>query len=370
MSNNLTYYISLGAPPTRRPCNGREEFMRPEIGFNPSWFYKYCNVDFSEKFHTNVEYRYQAYEKMKKEVKKRFPEFSIGMGLGEDTPDLLTGLYGTVVLDAAFGKKISYYHDKWPVCHGDNLTTDEMLNLKVPDLENTWIFQDILRQMDEIEERFGKVLGFLNWQGVLNQAFRLRGQDIFVDMVTEPEAAANLFDVVSKTIIKGTKLIQKRQRKSGVDYNFGNIGNCTANMVSPKMYEKVIYPYDLSIRKEFDDFAIHNCAWSVTDLADVYKNTENLGYLDMGMETDLKKVKNLFPDTRRNVLYKSIDLLNKSEDEIREDFEKIYNQIAPCDIGLPDIEDDVPDEKIKLVIATCEKYNKLEKVNSIIGGKL
>jgi len=73
------------------------------------------------------------------------------------------------------------------------------------------------------------------------------------------------------------------------------------------------------------------------------------------------KAKNLFPETRRNILYTSMDLKNKSDEELRQDFEKIAQELAPCDVGFPDIENDVPDHRIMLAIDLCaelsEKYS-------------
>ena len=130
-------------------------------------------------------------------------------------------------------------------------------------------------------------------------------------------------------------------------------------MVSPHMYNDLVFPYDLMIRKAFRDFAIHNCAWSIDGLIDVYIATSDLGYIDMGLNSDFRKVKETFPDTRRNILYKSVDLLNKSKEEIYLDFKKIAEELAPCDIGLPDIEVDVPDEKILYVVELCKEFSDL-----------
>jgi hypothetical protein len=81
----------------------------------------------------------------------------------------------------------------------------------------------------------------------------------------------------------------------------------------------------------------------------------------MGIESDLEKAKEIFPDARRNCLYTSWDLKNKSEEAIRKDLEYIANNLAPCDVGLPDIEADVPDERIMFVMDIChelsEKYS-------------
>ncbi|MHC4361508.1 MAG: hypothetical protein ACYSTZ_01675, partial [Planctomycetota bacterium] len=74
----LRYYIALSAPPTRTLAEGTEPFMRPEPGFNPSWFHKSCGIDFSERWHKDVEHRLQCHQAMSDEVRRRFPGRNIG----------------------------------------------------------------------------------------------------------------------------------------------------------------------------------------------------------------------------------------------------------------------------------------------------
>ena len=48
----LVSYIAPGAPATRRPAEGNEPFLRPEIGFTPAWYRQHLDIDFGERFHT------------------------------------------------------------------------------------------------------------------------------------------------------------------------------------------------------------------------------------------------------------------------------------------------------------------------------
>ncbi|MHC4659950.1 MAG: uroporphyrinogen decarboxylase family protein [Planctomycetota bacterium] len=356
-SQQLRYYIALGAPPTRTPVDGTEPFMRPEAGFNPSWFRKSCGVDFSERWHKDVEYRLQCHQAMSNEIHRRFPGRNIGEANDSKQPDLLTGLYGTAVVPVMFGQSIKYFSDKWPAPHGEPLSDQQADSLSPPDLDNDEFFQGILNQLDKIEQLTGTARGYLNWQGVLNTAFRLRGERIFMDLFDTPERAHHIFECITRTMIDGIKKLHERQKKAGIDEKFATISNCVVNMISPDHYGEHILPYDLKIRAEFKNFGIHNCAWVVDPYMEAYATVPNLGYIDMGITSDLKKAKRLFPDARRNVLYTSMDLVNKSEGQIRKDFDKIAKELAPCDVGLPDIEVDVPDERILFAMDLCEEFS-------------
>ena len=46
----LISYIAPGAPATRRPAEGNEPFLRPEIGFTPAWYRQHLDISFGERF--------------------------------------------------------------------------------------------------------------------------------------------------------------------------------------------------------------------------------------------------------------------------------------------------------------------------------
>jgi len=353
----LRYYIALGAPPIRTPADGTEPYMRPEVGFNPSWFYRFCDVDFSEKWHTDTEYRLSCHERMRKEIRKRFPGYNIGDSLSDVPPDLITGIFGIGIMDSLFGRSLTYYSDKWPVPSGQHLEYEEIDRLCAPDLEKNRFFNNLLDEVDQVYKLTGSARGFLNWQGNLNTAFRFRGSSIFIDLVESRDRVKKLLDVISDTYLEGVRLFYKKQSEFGIHYTFATIANCTVNMVGPRIYRDILLEYDVKIAKKFECIGVHNCAWTVTPYLELYTEIPDVAYIDMGIESDLQKAKSCFPDARRNCLYKSIDLKNKSTDEIRKDFEHIAQHLAPCDIGMPDIEHDVPDEKIMFAMDVCEELS-------------
>jgi hypothetical protein len=353
----LKYYINPGCPPIRTPAEGDEPFMRPEVGFNPSWFHRYCQVDFSEKWHRDIGFRLEQNEKMRREIKKRFPGYAIG-GVGDNKPpDLLTGIYGIGIMDLLFDRPLHYDADKWPVPVGQKMDDQALKNLKCPDLTNHPFMAHLLDQIDEIYRLTGSARGYLNWQGNLNTAFRFRGEAIFTDLVTDPGLSRNLLDIIAEVYLTGVKMIYDKQRSYGIDHSFATVANCTVNMVGPRVYAEVLLDYDIRIARQFKAIGIHNCTWTVTPYLKHYNKVPRVGYIDMGIESDLALAKEIFPAARRNCLYKSVDLNNKTRQEIRKDFQFIADNLAPCDVGLADIEYDVPEDKIMFAMDLCAELS-------------
>ena len=102
----------------------------------------------------------------------------------------------------------------------------------------------------------GSAKGYLNWQGILNSAFRLRGESIFVDMVETPSRAHRLFDVVATVMVEAARMFYERQRRYGWMFAWISTGNCMLNMISPRHYREILLSYDLRLREAFEGFGV------------------------------------------------------------------------------------------------------------------
>lgn len=362
-NNQLRNYIPISGPATRAPCDGTEGQFRVSIGFTPRWFHQRLGIDFSEIWHKDPLYRYDSLVEMKKLLHREFPQIpNFIPHFDEKGIDLscatLDGAYGAMLISLIYGLKVSYYKDNWPSTDThENLPLETLQNLKPFDLDSNPAFQELMGQMDTIESHFGKISGYLNYQGVLNNAMRLRGQDIFMDMYDDPDFVHFLFDHIANTMIETVKRVQSRQRASGFPINLLSNSNCVINMISSDMYEEFVLPYDIKISKEFERFGIHTCNWNATPYIDSLRKIPKMGYIDMGMDTDMKRMKEVFPDARRAVLYSPVKIEELSLEEITADLKKIRDDISPCDIVLADIESTTPEDRVRDVLEIVRKLD-------------
>jgi hypothetical protein len=148
-------------------------------------------------------------------------------------------------------------------------------------------------------------------------------------------------------------MVQERQRASGFYINQFSVSNCTMNMISPRMYETFILPHDRKTAVSFERFGVHTCNWNVTPYLEVLKKLPNVGYLDMGIESDLKKARDMFPEARRAVMYWPTVLEDAPLERIEADLTVIYNQLSPCDVVMADIQHTTPDSRVNEFLAVC-----------------
>ncbi len=355
----LISYIAPAAPATRRPAEGSEPFLRPEIGFTPTWYRQHLNVSFGKRFHCDPGYRRECVIKMRAELNRRFPGTKIGGVHRRDAPlDLLTGTWGASTVAALYGVPIVYEHDKWPNCEHRYLTDQQVARLEPPNLDRNPHFDGLMAQIDWIAAHEGRVEGFINWQGVLNNAHRLRGEQLFADMLEEPALARHLFSCVCETMVQGIRRLHVRQLASGVDNRFITISNCLVNLVSPKVYRELLLPMDERLASVYRSIGIHNCAWNATPYLEAYARLRGVGYIDMGFNSDLERAKALFPEARRALMYTPMDAINRTLVEIESDFRRLAQVYAPCDVVIADLEAGTPDKRVIDLIALCEQISK------------
>ena len=82
---------------------------------------------------------------------------------------------------------------------------------------------------------------------------------------------------------------------------------------------------------------MHTCNWNVTPYAYELAKLPKVGYLDMGMMSDMRLVRQLFPETRRAVMYSPVKFHDAPIEEIDADMQRIYDELAPCDVVMADI---------------------------------
>jgi hypothetical protein len=354
MTLQLRSHIGIAAPARREAADGTEPRLRAVYGFEPKWFHARCGLEFGERWHRDPLYRRETLAAMRDELLRAFPGVCQWSGDEARWTNTIAGAYGTGVMPALFGRPLRYYPDRWPHPEpGHELSDDEIARLDVERMLASEFVESLLAQVETLGAT-GPVYGDLNWQGVLNLAFHLRGQRIFLDMVESPDLAARLFEVITESIVRLAQMVQARQRAAGCDIDLMCVSNCTLSMISPRMYERSLRTFDERIAHSFARFGVHTCNWDATPYLNSIAALTKAGYIDMGIATDMARARDMFPNARRAVLYTPGDLRDKPVEAVRADVERIARELAPCDIVVADIPWDTPDGAVERFEDICQ----------------
>jgi uroporphyrinogen-III decarboxylase len=293
---------------------------------------------------------------MKEALHRAFPTVSYWDPTRQDDTWTISGVYGAYVIPMVFGCRLQFSPDRWPmIVERPARSLAAWAALDPEELLNQPVIAAIFAQMDTIEQAAGKIHGYLSWQSTINNAFNIREQAIFTDMVDEPELTHSFLSLICEVMIRLARRVQERQRQSGFPIDQFDISNCVMNMISPRTYRRFILPYDTRVAESFARFGVHTCNWDVTPYLGELDKLPKVGYLDMGMVSDMRKVREMFPEARRAVMYSPVKLNDATLEEIEADMRKIYDDLAPCDIVMADIQAQTPDRRVNALLEICLK---------------
>ena len=152
---------------------------------------------------------------------------------------------GGFVVPALLGVEIRFAENEAPWQVSSNLSREQVLALKAPDLESTWPMSDLILQMHSLQEELGYVVGDFNTDGVINTALQVRGQQLLVDMLEDVELAEHLFAVVAETQARVVECVRQRTGTCSIAVNRSILNvdpalyvhaNCSVQMISPALY--------------------------------------------------------------------------------------------------------------------------------------
>ncbi len=325
-------------------------------GFMPAWWEAEYNITFGTDFHTNFRVHQKTLVKMESLLKERFGDLP-NFFCGDDYANSYAceRRYGDGLVPALFGGKVEFEDESGhPFAVSMDLTDEEAENLTIPDLQHHPVIETIL---DPEKGGFESVSGELGFEGVLNIAFKLRGQEIFVDMIQKRQLFQHMCSVVNETIDKLVHMVREWQDPGHTRPTFFVTCNCLMNMISNTMYEDQLFSFDTSFSNSFEMFGMHTCNWIVDPYLDaIAKISDTIDYLDMGCYSDLDRVHKLFPGLRPAVFIHP-EIIRQSElSEIGEKVSELCKKLISGSILLSDLEAGTDDSAIRKVYEVAAKF--------------
>jgi hypothetical protein len=336
--------------------------------FNPNWWFRNYRVSFDLPFYLDKDTRIQNDVAMRRAMYQRF-------GLGEPDPQprpIIGSMHvaGGFVLPALFGAEIRFAKDEapWPVPL--NLSADDILALRVPDIETTWPMDRLIADMDRLEDEFGYVVGDFDTDGILNTALVLRGQQLFVDLLDSPKLAHHLFSILAETHVRVARYMRSRTGTCAVATNRSILNvnpaiylhsNCSVQMISPALYRQFLLPYELYLAERLQPYGIHHCGDNLHLFADAYAQVPS-GFYDVGWGSDVPRCRAALPEAFLNLRLSPVRMLQVTSDQIRQDVEQLLASASSGEnVGICCINMDygTPDANMLAVLGAVADFSRL-----------
>jgi hypothetical protein len=136
---------------------------------------------------------------------------------------------------------------------------------------------------------------------------------------------------------------------------------CSHTMISKNDYNRFLLSYDMLWSQKRKSFGIHYCGTDPHRFADSFEQIPNLDFLDVGWGGDIEKLRSLLPNTFLNIRLSPIELIQASEEQIRQSIIDSINNSG--NIGLTgicciNIDDKVPDCNITAILEAVQEIRE------------
>lgn len=139
---------------------------------------------------------------------------------------------------------------------------------------------------------FWDVSGRATVHGTLTTAQKFLGENIFIDLMTDPDMIVKVMDWITESFIVLTKHFSK---VCNLPITAVHIGECSGCMVDPNMFDRFVVPQASRIADALGPLRFHSCGAS-THLLESIKTIDNIASLDLGGDTSMAKVREVYGD--------------------------------------------------------------------------
>lgn len=336
-----------------------------DIVFHPSWWNKHAGIVFDESFFYDPIRRVEDERRMEMELHERFGEFGLGKDYDKDLPQIgAVHLAAGYLLSEMLGCSIDYIPNAAPqvICpHLEGFELDEEKPFQSP------AFKKLQKLIEELKARYGYVCGDINWGGVLNLAIDLKGENILMDMILEPEKTHAYFYSIARVVERFFSYIYSETKTTSISVNRVACllekpvyihSECSHTMISEDDYRSFLLPIDMEWSEKYRPYGIHYCGKDPHRHAANFAEIPHLDFLDVGWGGDVKTLREYLPDTFLNIRLNPVELNGYSKDELaRMIKERVTQSGNPNLTGICCINMDaeVTDEKVATIFRTAEQ---------------
>lgn len=339
-----------------------------EVVFHPSWWHKHEGIGFDRDFFFHPAKRVEEELHMEKALYERWGEY--GLGAWHDRPRpvigpihlaagfLLSGMMGCGITFQPGGSPLVTAVGEGHAAAGEDAAFSSKL------------FRDFRALTDSLKCRFGFLLGDVDWNGILNIALDLRGQEIFLEMADNPDGVKQLFRTIAAVQERFFRFVHSLTGSTSIAVNRSVMkfpdsillhSHCSHTMISEAHYREYLLPFDRRWAERYPPYGIHHCGPDAHRFLAAYREIPALAFLDVGWGGDISKIRAALPGTFLNIRLNPAEIVRQTPAEIEGIIISLVRASAdPRRTGVCciNIDDSAAEEQISAIFETVKKIRE------------
>ena len=329
-----------------------------------NYWYDHCGILFTESGYANPDYMIQRSLQQQKYLYKKFGHLGVGDPEPEAQP--IVNCFATTTMGAILGCKVVFLENDEPYALPRNVTDEELADYAVPvDFENIFPISVYLDEARYLQRKFGRAQISVNYQSVLNNALKFRGEQLMMDFYLDPDIARRVLDICFQTMENLRGYINQKNREFGwpTDDRRVQSDNCTVQLISPETYRDFVLPFDKILAEKYArNYGVHHCGQSMHKYAPHYGVLKSARWYDIGFGSDVAECIRHYQDRELEkefvVRYGPVRLLNAASGEVREEVRSLVDAGATSLLILG-VDSMTPDENIETYLQVAAGETEL-----------
>jgi hypothetical protein len=210
--------------------------------------------------------------------------------------------------------------------HWSRLSEDKIRKLRPIDIAQTPAAELILKKKQALLDRYGAISYMIEYGSATNNAFLIRGDEFYLDLLADQPFAHYYLDVVTETMCLAYTFFAK----NGMTEKDFVLANCNVHMLSPKLYGEMIRDYDSRCVMHFAELnhsnpscMIHHCSVSSDPFVQEYVRMPGVHTIQACYHSDIPLIKQNAPHIEFSAMLSPVEFMTGKMTEIVTDAEKV-----------------------------------------------
>lgn len=275
-----------------------------------AWMARELGVRFDRDYYFDPAKRYEIDRSCNEYAAERFAgmrlfysESNLGrIDYWDKSQVLIGGIQPNMILGMLVGADFVAGDDKDADITPNCLTGKDVDDLPAPerllDHQLIKLFDEQIRRVQDDCDGQLRAIGPFFWDvsgraaihGAMTSAQKFKGEGVFMDMLTRPDACLEMMRWIGEAYIV---LCRHFSEVGELAVTEVHVGECSSCMVGPEMIERFVVPVTSQIGRELGPIRLHSCGPSTNHL-EAFSKIENLSSLDVGGQTSIARARAIF----------------------------------------------------------------------------
>ncbi len=327
--------------------------IQMRISFEERFWHRHAGIRFTRDFMTDPVARMEFLHTYNRVMPEKYREWGVRAAYVPQPVLPMVFGYGVATVPMILGCRVVFSEAQEPYAEPLRFSDREVWALEPPDWTDNPVVADLEQQAEILKRKYGKCAIHINYQSIPNIAFKLRGDQLFIDFYENPELVDHLFQYCRVALVSLRRHFDYVNRRNLLpsDDRMFTLDNCTVALLSPELYRRFLLPHDRILAScARDHFGIHHCGSNMHVFARDYGTLHNSRWYDIGYGSDvgacLEAYTHRHPGAAVHIRYGPANLLTVRPERLHEEL-TAFARFAPERICCASASADTPSENIR-----------------------